>query len=78
MPRYTIAAATSGNRIVFAGGYNGDEVNPLTFSAVDVYDVTSNTWSVTSMSQPLGSRSAAVLNDKRYFGGGDQGNGTNG
>jgi len=64
----TVVAA--GNKIFFAGGYTGDG----TFSSktADVYDVSSNKWSVFSLSQPGGEIAAATVGTKVFFAGGDK------
>ncbi|MBD0367022.1 MAG: hypothetical protein ICV53_13075, partial [Flavisolibacter sp.] len=40
-----------GNKLFFAGGGDGDDYrNPIT-NKVDIYDLSTNTWSTTSLSE---------------------------
>ncbi|MEO7292369.1 MAG: kelch repeat-containing protein, partial [Ginsengibacter sp.] len=64
--RNAMAVASSGNKILFAGGYTG--AGPS--SRVDIYDITTNTWSTAALSKARYDISAAALNNKIYFAGG--------
>jgi K319-like protein/Kelch motif protein len=73
VPRYGITAVVVGNKILFAGGESGELGDALYqfHSEVDIYDAASNSWSVSSMSQPQHSVAAATLGDKVFFAGGN-------
>ena len=79
-PRFSIGSASSGNKIYFAGGVfsqlnsAGAWVDADTYqwrsSVVDIYDVSTNTWSVSQLSSkraPVG----ASANNKVVFAGSD-------
>lgn len=72
VPRYGITAIANGNKIFFAGGVSG-ELGDIQFfySTVDVYDVTTNSWSVTSLNEPVAYATAAAVDDKVLFAGGE-------
>jgi len=68
-------AATVGNKVFFAGGYGTITTGPITFygyvsNKVDIYDLTTNIWSTTLLSESKYGISAVTLNDKIYFAGG--------
>ncbi|MEO6868806.1 MAG: kelch repeat-containing protein [Ginsengibacter sp.] len=69
MARMYMAVASAGNKIVFAGG----ETNAGVSSTVDIFDVSSNTWSTTQLSEARSKIAAVVLGKKIYFGGGQTG-----
>lgn len=74
-PRYEITAVTAGNKIFFAGGLYGAYVrggnnNVILSTIVDIYDVSTNTWSVTSLPLPRHGMAAAAIGDKVLFAGG--------
>jgi hypothetical protein len=74
-PGYNIIAIAAGNKIFFAGGGYGTYLpngnnNPTGYSTVDIYDASTNTWSVTSLSESRGYMSAGVIGDKVFFAGG--------
>ena len=70
-PRSHIAAATVGNKVFFAGGIDNWTGPPITPTAtVDIYDLSTNTWSVTKLSEARGNVSAVTFQDKIYFAGG--------
>ncbi|MEJ7588786.1 MAG: hypothetical protein WKI04_14615 [Ferruginibacter sp.] len=62
-PRADIAAATAGNKVLFAGGYRN--------SKVDIYDASSNSWTTALLSQPRIVSSTATLGNKVLFFTGD-------
>lgn len=70
-PRANIAAASAGDKILFAGG--GD-ANPWDYNGnsdrVDIYEVSSNTWSTAKLSIPRGGIKAATTGNKILFAGG--------
>ena len=71
VPRFYITAIAAGNKILFAGGFSG-EIGDLEYyhSTVDIYDATTNTWSVDSMNKRCYGMSAATVGNKVLFAGG--------
>jgi len=72
------AAVTSGNKVYIAGGkyctYNPDHSINCTASAnIDVYDNTTNTWSIETMYEGKFSFAGIAFDDKIYFAGGSTG-----
>ena len=72
--RYLMAGAAAGNKVLFAGGFQWANVTNDPYpTIVDIYDVSTNTWSV----QPLGNRppdaslgiAATVVGTKIYLAG---------
>jgi hypothetical protein len=66
-PRAIDAVAILGNKIFFAGGYNGNGLR----TTVDIYDVSTNTWSIIQLSQARGGMIAGSINNKVLFAGGE-------
>jgi fibronectin-binding autotransporter adhesin len=70
--RCSLAAASTGTKVVFAGGYPAGYVAPNSYSnVVDIYDTVSGTWSTSTL--PGGGRvdiGAAASGQKIYFAGG--------
>jgi len=66
-----MATAANGNKIFFGGGEVGDGTWPV--DSVDIYDVITNTWSVSHLSTAGHSIAAASVGNKVLFGGGDGG-----
>ena len=66
--RFGMTAATFGNKIFFAGGY--DYKNQALFSKVDIYDWSTDTWSKAELSEPRSSIASAVAGNKILFAGG--------
>jgi len=62
-PRGYVVAAAAGNKILFAGGDGF-------FSRVDIYDISSRSWSVAELSQRRTFIGAATVGDKVLFAGG--------
>jgi N-acetylneuraminic acid mutarotase len=67
-PRAYIAAISAGNKIFFAGGVNLSLEEE--YDIVDIYDVTTNTWTVEHLSQARGGAVAALVGNKILFIGG--------
>jgi hypothetical protein len=65
MTRFHMGTIASGNKMFFAGGYNG---NPC--SRVDIYDVLSNSWSIGELSEARSSVIAVAAGNKVLFAGG--------
>lgn len=70
--RTQLAAAGTGNRIVFAGGNTNSGNNS---TVADIYDVSTNTWTTAQLSQARAGLAAAATGNKIVFAGGDQGAG---
>ena len=70
-PRTFIVAATTGNKVFFAGGCSN---YPFYWSAVtnkiDIYDLSTNTWSVKILSETKIGFTATMAGSKIYFAGG--------
>ena len=74
-PRGYLSAVSMGNKVFFAGGYWIE--GPWTFhysKTIDIYDLSTNTWSVASLSDGGTDISAVACNNKVYFAGGFSGN----
>jgi hypothetical protein len=69
--RNWLAAAATGNKILFAGGENNNGYSKV----VDIYDVLTNTWSAAQLSEARGHLAAAATGNKFLFEGGYGGNG---
>ncbi len=68
--RSSIAVASAGNKILFAGGSGHS-------SRVDIYDISTNKWSTAELSEGRGFGIAAAANgNKIFFAGGEAGDGT--
>jgi hypothetical protein len=71
--RSAMSAAVVGNKVFFAGGYSN--VNPggapLYSNRVDIYDVSTNTWSSTKLSRARANITAATAGNKVLFAGGN-------
>lgn len=72
VPRFDITAIATGNKVFFAGGMSGEigDASEVYHSTVDIYDVTTNTWLVTNMSEKKYSTAAASVGNKVFFVGG--------
>jgi hypothetical protein len=67
------AVGAAGNKIVYAGGWNGVYCQMYYYkssSAVDIYDRTSQTWTTARLSKSRGDIAAATLGNKIFFAGG--------
>ena len=62
------AIASVGNKIFFAGG--GDVMGDNVTSQIDIYDASSNTWSMAELSVAREGLAAATIGDKVFFAGG--------
>ncbi|MEO5583006.1 MAG: hypothetical protein ABIR66_09950 [Saprospiraceae bacterium] len=73
VPRSQIATVAAGNKVFFAGGVyytNPDEMYLV--DRVDIYDVTTNTWSIDSLRGSGGEIAAATVGNKVFFAGYNQ------
>lgn len=74
--RRNVAVATAGNKIFFAGGYIPIPFDPITndsipvSSRVDIYDLTTKTWSTSELSLARRDIGTAVVGNKILFAGG--------
>jgi hypothetical protein len=70
--RYGISAIAAGTKIFFAGGASGDpfDIGATYYSTIDVYDVSTNTWSVASLSERVVVGAVASVGNKVLFAGG--------
>jgi N-acetylneuraminic acid mutarotase len=67
--REGLAVASAANKILFAGGYSGN--NPWQYySRVDIFDIVANSWSTAELSQPRARMTTAVSGNKIFFAGG--------
>lgn len=74
--RFDIGAIAAGNKIFFAGGrkdVNGNQT--AVTSTVDIYDLSTNTWSVSNLSVPRSNLATATVGNKVFFAGGEPANG---
>ena len=70
-PRKVSAVAAVGNKILFAGGIPVPSGPGPNFSAtVDIYDITTNSWSKASLSQARSGMTVATMGSKVFFAGG--------
>src|SRR3954453_9049982 len=69
-----IASAAVGDKVFFAGGDAGVSVNSgiPPSSTVDIYDLSTNTWSIAALSEPRSGITAITANNKIYFAGGSE------
>ena len=77
---HSIAAATVGNKVFFAGGDHGHNGTPGINRAtqVDIYDITTNTWSTAQLSNyKVVGHCGVTAGSKIYFSGGETWQGTN-
>jgi hypothetical protein len=69
--RYGTAVTSVGNKIFFAGGFTVYGYIPSSnISRVDIFDVTTNSWSTAELSQSRSGISTAILGNKVFFSGG--------
>jgi hypothetical protein len=69
--RFSFTICTGSNRIFMAGGYNTDgDTYRRAVTDVDIYNIASNTWSVTNLNGGKYGMAGAVLNNNVYLAGG--------
>ncbi len=72
--RFMLVASTVGDQVLFAGGYGyPDGWTWGAFNTVDIYNNSTNTWSVATLSEARSYLSATTAGDKIYFAGGRTG-----
>ena len=72
--RTGMTAVSGGNKILFAGGYAASTVpggSGQLSSRVDIYDITTQKWTVAALSQAVAGIKAITLGNKIFFAGGD-------
>lgn len=75
--RFSISVISAGNKIFFAGGAtNGPNGNFVPTSRVDIWDLTSNTWTTAELCIGRYMIGCAVAGNKLFFAGGEVGDGT--
>jgi len=72
--RYGMAVISSGNKIFFAGGT--DRTGSNNSSRIDIYNITSQSWTTAELSVARHSIAAVANNNKIFFAGGEIGDGT--
>ncbi|MEO5581337.1 MAG: PKD domain-containing protein [Saprospiraceae bacterium] len=70
--RVGMVVASAGNKILFAGGINGD----LNSARVDIYDINTQIWTTAELSIARYSMAAVAAGNRIFFGGGEIGDGT--
>ncbi len=65
--RREMSVASAGNKILFGGGLNSSSVPS---STVDIYDITTQTWSIAQLSVPRTNMGVIASGNKIYFAGG--------
>jgi N-acetylneuraminic acid mutarotase len=61
-----LAIVASGNKVFFAGGNNND----TWYDLVDIYDISTGSWTISHLSEPKIGLTAAAIEDKVFFAGG--------
>jgi hypothetical protein len=74
--RVGMAVASSGNKILFAGGGYYSTYNNQITSRVDIYDIATNRWSTAELSIPRFDIAAVAAGGKIFFAGGDRTDGS--
>jgi hypothetical protein len=70
-PRWQMATVAAGSKVFFAGGgYYDDGDNAIDSKNVDIYDISTNQWSVASLSAAKHDMAAATVGHKVFFAGG--------
>jgi hypothetical protein len=70
--RSHVAAVAAGDKVLFAGGSaNTSIMYPDVSSTVDIYNIATNEWTVTTLRFPRTQISAAAVGDKVFFAGGN-------
>jgi hypothetical protein len=71
-PRAGLAVASHGNKVFFAGGVKSlGFQNVVVSNKVDIYDISSNSWSTTTLSEARTGIAATTAGDKVIFAGGN-------
>jgi len=70
--RAFIRHTVSGNKIVFAGGFNPDSAYGTSSKRLDIYDALSNSWSSVNFNEARGDMAVESFGSKIFFAGGYQ------
>ena len=71
-PRSGLAVASHGNKVFFAGGFKSlGFQNIVVSNKVDIYDISSNSWSTTTLSEARTGMAATTVGHKVMFAGGN-------
>jgi hypothetical protein len=81
IPRSQIGTAVVNNKVYFAGGLTYDEIpygpyqydRRINTKRIDIYDLTTKTWQIDSLSEPKQYAAGAVFNNQVFFVGGRNG-----
>jgi N-acetylneuraminic acid mutarotase len=76
LARSYLDAASAGNKILFAGGFKNSGAGPGHSSRVDIYDLTTQTWSTAELCVPRVLMAAVAAGNKIFFAGGEYSDGT--
>ena len=68
-----MAATTLGNKAIFAGGRRPHLSSPKHSDIVDIYDIESDTWTTTTLSEARYSLTATTVDNMALFAGGEDG-----
>ena len=69
--RWDMGIVAAGNKVFFAGGFDVDGPgNNYYFSVIDIYDASTDSWSVSYLSKPRRLMAATAINNKIFFAGG--------
>jgi N-acetylneuraminic acid mutarotase len=69
--RWDMGIVSAGNKVFFAGGFDIDYPgNNYYFSVIDIYDASTDSWSVSYLSKPRRLMAATAINNKIFFAGG--------
>ena len=69
-PRIAMAAVSSGEKLLFAGGNWSEGDFAGRYDNIDVYDAATNSWSVRPLTEARGGIAAAAIGSKVFFAGG--------
>ena len=66
--RAGMSVASAGNKILFAGGYTGNNTTGYQrYSRVDIFNISTNSWTTAELSQPRNAMATAVLGRQNIF-----------
>jgi hypothetical protein len=68
--RTSFAIAATGNKLVFAGGWINNGSNSPSSARVDIYNISTGSWTIAELSEGRFDIGVAVLGNKIFFGGG--------
>jgi len=68
--RSSFAVAAAGNKLVFAGGWINNGNSSASSTKVDIYNISTGSWTIAQLSEGRFDIGVAVLGNKIFFGGG--------